>query len=456
MMKRLAGLVILLAVVAMSLNAQAKPGGVARMISMGGAVAGTNIALNPFVFNDPTWNLVNPAYASMYKDYIWSNIACANGYGNQFSGVTFGFGKEWAFGATLSYDPSATQALYRPGFLPAPYNNGLLSTFIGNVYAGRPANPAGASNALPPVEVFEVYTAYHMGTLDLGLAVMYGWASNDAKSTPSGAGTSEGLVSANVFGFRAGVILDLTNGSALEASAALRLDNAKDKITDPVAGSSEFNASGTEIQAAARLKLKMSNRVNFVPYAGIQSLSGEPKEDGVPTGRTATQATLKLSNFSLAVGAGAEYRTATFYLAGGLSFASLRTKAEATPPPPTGTTTSTVTSTNFPLFNLGAEWWFTDWLAGRLGYYRAFQNTNTKVEPPTGGTTTENAVFGGVSNVAIGGYNDDNLVTLGLGFKFGNFDLDATVSENALRSALGLIGSATNTFGYITMSYCFE
>jgi len=456
MMKRIASLAILLAVVAMSLNAQAKPGGVARMISMGGAVAGNNIAVNPFIFSDPAWQLVNPAYATMYKDYIWSNIANANGYGNQFSGVNFGLSKEWAIGAVLSYDPSATQALYRPGILPAPYNNGLLATFIGNVFPARPANPAGSSNALPPVEVFEVFTAFHMGTLDLGFGVMYGWANSDTKSTVA-AGTSEASVSANVLGFRAGVIVDLSGGSALEGSAALRLDKAKDKLTDPTAGTSEFSASGTEIQATARLKLKMSNRVNFVPYAGFQTLSGEPKEDGVPTGRTATTASLKLTNTNMIFGAGAEYRTSTFYLAGGLSFASLKAKAEANPGTPgVAGTTNTTTYTNFPLFNLGTEWQFTDWLAGRLGYYRTFQNTNTKSEPPTPAATTESNVFGGISNVAIGGFNDDNLVTLGLGFKFGAFALDATVSENALRSALGLIGSATNTFGYMTASYNFE
>ena len=49
-------------------------------------------------------------------------------------------------------------------------------------------------------------------------------------------------------------------------------------------------------------------------------------------------------------------------------------------------------------------------------------------------------------------------MTLGLGFTFGNFALDATVSEDALRRGLGLIGSQDNlnTFGYMTASYCFQ
>lgn len=54
--------------------------------------------------------------------------------------------------------------------------------------------------------------------------------------------------------------------------------------------------------------------------------------------------------------------------------------------------------------------------------------------------------------------NDGSLVTLGLGFRFGSFSLDATVSEEALRRGFGLVGAQDNinTFGYITTSYNFE
>ena len=65
-----------------------------------------------------------------------------------------------------------------------------------------------------------------------------------------------------------------------------------------------------------------------------------------------------------------------------------------------------------------------------------------------------------MSWLLIGGLNPgnyDGLVTLGVGLKFGNFALDATVSEEALRRGIGLIGAsdAINTFGYMTASYNF-
>jgi hypothetical protein len=60
--------------------------------------------------------------------------------------------------------------------------------------------------------------------------------------------------------------------------------------------------------------------------------------------------------------------------------------------------------------------------------------------------------------VGTGIFADNSLITLGLGLKFGGFALDATVSEDALRRGLGLIGAQDNinTFGYVTLSYGFQ
>jgi hypothetical protein len=73
----------------------------------------------------------------------------------------------------------------------------------------------------------------------------------------------------------------------------------------------------------------------------------------------------------------------------------------------------------------------------------------------------EGNLFQPSSIVGSSGYGpipDNSLITLGLGVKFEGFALDATVSEEALRRGLGLLGSGDNinTFGYITLSYSFE
>ena len=46
------------------------------------------------------------------------------------------------------------------------------------------------------------------------------------------------------------------------------------------------------------------------------------------------------------------------------------------------------------------------------------------------------------------------LFTLGLGLRFGNFSLDATMNSDVLRQGLGNIGGG-RTFGYISTSYTF-
>ncbi|MEO8168796.1 MAG: hypothetical protein ABI623_11145, partial [bacterium] len=278
--------------------------------------------------------------------------------------------------------------------------------------------------------------------------------------------------SARMFGFRGGGLLDLGGGNALGFSASLRLDKATDKMTQTPAPTTatdgEYSASGTELNVSARLKLKMSNRLNFVPYATFASVSGEPKEDSKPT--TATAATIrsaKLTGTGIAIGAGGEYKTSDFFLAGGVSFTSLKIKVEANQAAvgtvPASSTTSELSYTAIPVINLGGEWWFLDWLAGRAGYYRALGSLKGTSNSNSGTTTisfesnrTVPLSFLGVGGLTPGTF--DGIVTLGLGMRFGNFSLDATVSEEALRRGFGLIGAQDNinSFGFMNASYNFQ
>jgi hypothetical protein len=446
MFKQLATTLVLVAVVVGSLSAEAKNGGIARQIAMGGSQAGSGLVLNPFIMDDPALLLLNPAYQAMYKDYAWMNVGggtlnglstANNGYGQQNAGVAFAMGREWAFGAILSYDPSAANSI---GSLISP--------------TGRTAQ------TIPAIQnVWEVVAAYQMSsTMSLGFGFTYGTSKHEDDS--SGAASSRNsLASASMLGFRAGTVVDLGSGSSFDLSAALRLDKATDEMSTNTVKFGNYSASATEIQFQARGKFKMSNRFNFVPYGVLGLVSAEPKEDEVPTGGTAQTGSLKVSALAFAVGVGGEYRTPSFYLAGGLSFQSAKLKQEFSAPG--SSNTSTMTATGIPVFNLGMEWWLTDWLAGRAGYYRASATISQKAESTPNGATTEITNSFVNSAMFVGGINPsthDGLVTLGLGFRFGGFALDATVSEEALRRGLGLIGGGNdniNTFGYITTSYNF-
>ncbi len=525
-MKKFLIISLLLLVVGCLAFSQAKPGGIARQAAMGGGQAGYGVVLNPFIMEDPALLFLNPAYQSIYKDYFWANISGGalsnlsssnNGYGQQNAGVAFGISDGFALGTILSHDPSAINgiSLLLQSFYPIYYNNYTLRT---------PQNIPAVNN------IWEVIASYHVNALDLGIGFMYGWSNSDTdyKKTnsyqypifvPVQHDTIETYnykwtneASANMFGIRAGAVYDLGNGSSFDISGAVHFDNVTDNKSYDLRWdtlynswgsrySGEYSVSGTELQFNARAKFKVSNKFNFVPYGMFGSVSAEPKEDKLPnlrqTGYEKTwkrTETRELNSTIYAFGAGGEYHTQSFYLAGGVSFQSGSVELKrnytshrtATIPPSTEDnydTTHTLTAeysyTAIPVFNLGCEWWLTDWLAGRVGYYRSIGNVKQKYEykdvytfsekvgvnPPvtsietyTGKEETNTSLAH--SNILVGGLNPstfDGLVTLGVGLKFGGFALDATVSEEALRRGFGLIGSndAINTFGYMTASYNF-
>lgn len=467
-MKRVALFVFAGVFVCASAYGQAKWGGLARQIAMGGASAGQGLVLNPFMWDDPALLLLNPAYQTRYKDYFWSNIGggtlaglttADNGYGLQNAGISFAINKQLTIGAVLSYDPSfANQA----------------RTFIAGVGALGFPLPIGSiaqrfPRPIPPIaNVWEAFASVDLGALDVGFGFMYGNSNSDSTLT-SGTTSSSSEASARVFGFRGGILFDMGGGNALDVSAALRLDKATDKVsmtpapTTPVDG--DYSVSGTEFQVQARARLKLSNRVSFVPYGAFATVSGEPKEDRKPTAAAAnTPASLKVSLTSVAFGGGIEYQTPTILIATGLSFFTARAKVEfaqaAVGSTPAAALTGTVSNTSIPVINLGGEWWFLDWLAGRAGYYRTLGKFKLKVESTIGTTATafETNLTTPSSFLLFGNYNHDGIVTLGLGFRFGNFSLDATVTEEALRRGFGLIGSNDNlnTFGFLNASYNFE
>ncbi len=463
-MKQLAIVVVLLIAISSLAYSQAKPGGYARELAMGGSNTGVTSmsVMNPFIIDDPSLMFFNPAYQASYKDYAWFNVGGGamtglsnsggsisdDGYYNQNAGVAFGLNDSWNLGVILSYDPSLVN-----------FNSQLPSTIV-----QAPRN----AQFIPPVRnVWELVASTRMTNLDLGFAVMYGYSNSESKfNNSAGSITGDSSTSSRVMGVRAGVNVNLGGGSSFDAAAAFRLDKADDKETGtPIAStnSGEYSSSGTEFDIMARGKFNVSSKFNFVPFASLSTASASPNEDTRPDGITTTPFDISFSLLTFAVGAGGEYRTGNFYFAGGLSFESFREKVEQTPgsaAPPAArvTTTSTLSDDAIPVINLGMEWTLTDWLTGRAGYFRWLGSVDQKIENP--GYTAEFSQTNPNSFVSLGGINASNwdgLVTLGVGLKFSGFALDATVSEEALRRGLGLIGAQDNinTFGYLTASYNF-
>ena len=465
MRMKLATVALLLMALSSLTFSDAKPGGFARQAAMGGSQFGSGVILNPFIMDDPSQMFVNPAYQSMYKDYFFSNIGGGtllgsstgdNGYGLQNAGVNFSLGREWSLGAIFSYDPSAVNGL--SFLLSPPAIPGLPPGF-------PPITPITqrGTQAIPPVlNTWEVLGSYDAGALDLGFGITYGYAWTDSKtqlSAPNPIGTSETEASANMFGVRVGANYDMGGGSSIEGALSFRMDKVNDiaKVDSPLVGSTgEYSAKATEIIFHGRAKLKMSNKVNFVPYGFLAIVNGEPKEDQAPRGLMPTTFKIDASALAYGIGLGGEYRTPDFYLAGGISYQHADVKVEYGD---TAQSKITASYNAIPTINLGAEWMLTDWMSARAGYFRSMGNLKNEAE--TRGFTGEMTTTLPFSNILIGGLNPstwDGIVTLGVGFRFGNFSLDATVSEEALRRGLGLIGAGDNlnTFGYMNAAYNFN
>jgi len=427
MLKRVATTLVIVALVGGTALADAKLGGVARQLSMGGGSV-RGVAINPFIWDDATVMYINPAYGGMYKDYTWINVGGGgltgtttgnDGYGLQHGGMNFSLGNNLTVGTILSYDPSLSNT---------------VAGSIAGLNTGLTATPVEVVNGMASLGV--------TSNMTLGLSVLYGWTSNDAMNTPA---TGLNEFTASVIGATAGIYLNLGSGSAVEGSLSFASSSAEDNGGQIMPTPVNADASLTEIFAHVRAKLRVNNKVNFIPTAGFASASGDANNAGMKIA--------DVSGTALGIGAGLDLTVGDFYMAGGVSYGM--TSTETTTPSTAGDNVSKSTTTGFPIIQVGGEWAFTNWLTGRAGYVRSFTTFKSENTPPAPGMASETNFFQGWSIVGIGGYNADNLVVFGLAAAFGNFSLEATVSESALRRGFGLVGSQDNlnTFGYITTTY---
>jgi hypothetical protein len=379
-------------------------GGYARLYSMGD---------NPFIV-DPDNIKSNPAYSSMYSNFLWGDIGSNNGIADegigQFAGFNYSLNKEFTLGALLTRNDfnSSSIGSLDPGGLVNQINTGVTGADI-----------------VPLNNNFELLSSYRFGNYILGLGVSYASTKNDF--TPA-TGTGD-KNSASQLGVNVGLMADLSSSFKFDVDFALALPSA---TYEPGTGD-KVSGSNTLMAANVRGFLKLSNKFTLVPIVGFYNESGK-----VDVG---AQSTDLPSMMLLSAGVGLTYQVENLIISGGPSFAyqstTIASVANASPELKDSRLT-------FPAWNLGAEWYFTDWLIGRLGYVAStYSRTNQTFASST--TVDENSRTG----------FDNGDVRLGVGFRFGGFNLDATVNDDVLRQGLNLIGGGTRTFAYLSASYGF-
>lgn len=411
--------VLMLVLGGTSLTQDKKTGGFARLTGMGG---------NPYVM-DPYYNTINPAWNAVYNNFILADIGSSSGTpfsvggSGQYISGSFNLNSNWTLGGILTRNDfnGFSIALLDPGS-----NNALGLPFGGVVSAVN--GLAGGGSVIPMDNNVEAITTYTSGNTSIGLGVSYAHTINDF-TPPTGTGTSG---SAMQLGFNLGVLSDLTKNFKLDVGASLVLPSAS---FTPATGN-ETKASQTIILANVRAFWNLNKNLKLVPIAVFANSSGTLDSGGTSSGSA------DLVSFTeIGFGAGLNYQVGDFILAGGAIFNMASATTAAIP----NTSPELKQSANiFPLWNIGAEWNMLDWFVARLGYV-AFSGSTTLQSPASGTTVTEN-VRSFFSPTQRG-------IALGVGFRFGDFSLDATVNEDVLRQGFNAIGGGGSTFAYLTSSY---
>lgn len=398
-----------------------KTGGLARLSAMGGN----------FYVIDPFFNTVNTAWNGVYNNFILADLGTVagtpfspGGFGQYISG-SFSAGKSWTFGGILARNdfPGVGIALLDPGA-----NSTISLPFSGVVSTVNAIRSPGDVIALDNNVV--LMATYKLWNTIIGFGLAYAGTTNDF-TTPAPGITSEG--SASQLGFNLGIITDITRNIKLDIATTLLLPSASFKNSS--SGDIETNASQTYIGVNARAFWKVNPNLRFVPIFTFLTVSGTIDSGGTSAGSSDFP-----SLTSFAFGGGLNYKIGDFLLAGGVLFSSNSLTIPAT----TGVPELSNSATLFPIWNLGAEWQLLDWLYGRLGYIAI--TGSTTIETPASATEVSEfvATFFGPSQRGA---------TLGVGFRFGDFSLDAMVNEDVLRQGFNIVGGGGPTFFLITTSY---
>lgn len=381
-----------------------RSGGYARLLGLGN---------NPYVV-DPYFTAVNPAWSSVYSNFLWGDLGSQqtpwgdDGVG-QFAGFNFKITKTLTVGAILARDDFQGTSI--SSLTPANTLVGLMNQAGQRVRA--------LNNNL------ELLGSLNLGNAVIGFGIAYAASTNDF-NPPVGNGT-EG--SASQLGINAGLITDF-GPVVLDASAHIIMPTTS--YSPGQGGTTDI--SGTVIGISGRAFIRSTSRLQVVPAIAFVSTSGSVDVPNNPSSDLPSSTTI-------AVGFGINYQFGDILVAGGPGINILSTtEPSITNLQPELTESSIV----FPIWNLGAEWQFTQWLVGRLGYIASTEKRTEETQFDMTRVNETIQTFYGPSGA-----------TVGLGFRLGEFSLDATVNDDILRQGLANIGGNGPTFAYLSASLAF-
>lgn len=401
--------VMLLFVLAVGAYSQSIPSGTGRYTALGSS---------PFILDASTDIFNNPAWNNYYRNYAFGDLntsaVISDNRGESSDdfagnvGVTFTVGKKWNLGMIVnrrqdSWSSFTSFAAVRP-----------IVPFMGLIG----------------------YTASKNFHISLAPYVSMG---SSKKTDTTGALNIEN--SSISIGANLGFMYLIKKGW-VEGAVMFRMNSYKNDSSFTDFSSVSENDGGMEFGIGLRAWIypTKGSKVAVVPVLGFNTFSFTPKNTTTTGGNTVSSIGSDNSRMSFYGGVGLNWPIIDdIQIAGGVTASYNQLKL-------TDTTNETkFTSFVAPNFNMALETRITDWITARLGFNKSinmnkFENNNASV---TASELTTNS--------------DASTVSLGTGFHFGRFSIDATVSERWLKQGPNFVsGQSTDLFGIISASYNFN
>ena len=402
MLKKLLA-VMFLFVMAAGVFSQSIPSGTGRYAALGNS---------PFILDASSDIFSNPAWNTMYRNYAFGDLTPMSG--NDFNGnagVTFAIGKKWNLGMIINKRQDSWSLFYIDVISP---RNSPIVPFMGLIG----------------------YTASK--NFQIALAPYVSMGNNEFTDTT---GALSRKYSSRSIGANLGFIYTLKKGWV---EGAFRFRMNKFENDSSMSGGSQLdeNDGGIELGAGFRgwIYPSKSSKIAVVPFLGFFSYSFQPKST-ITVGTTSTAVTgLNYSWLNINAGVGLNWPIMDdIQIAGGVGLAYNTYKAD------TGSYEFKSTEFVAPAFNMAMETRITDWITARLGFNKSitmgkYENTYQEAK----------STFGSP---------DATTISMGTGFHFGRFSIDATINERWFKSGPNFLSgnssSSNEMFGDISASYYF-
>lgn len=393
--------VMLLVVMAGVSYSQSIPSGTGRYSALGSS---------PFILDAHVDMLNNPAWNNYYRNYAFADL---NQFGesndfNGTAGVTFGVGKKWNLGMIINRRQDNWDVF------------------------------SGIANARPVVPFMGLIGTSASKNFHITLAPYIAMGNTKREDTTGNLVVDNSAMS---IGANLGFIYMIKKGW-IEGNVRFRMNSFKNDSSFTGFSSVTDNTGGMEIGLALRgwIYPSKGSKVAVVPVLGFSMFSFTPQNVTTVSGTSTTTTGNESKLMSINGGVGLNWPILDdIQIAGGVT-ANYNTLTVSD-------TSNETKSTNFiaPAFNMALETRITDWMTARLGFNKSINMS--KLEQFNATVTTS----GTLAN------SDASTISLGAGFHFGRFSIDATVSERWLKNGPNYISGQDggDLFGIISASYNF-